>query len=161
MYTTIHCASWGHSAYATSQWEMALQCNAISHWLGAHTESSLAGHTPNRCRRTYVIVVVADAPVPTRHQAISNHQHNLLCCEIHALIHIRKRYFGNRNWKQKRVIFQAQVRRIWKKVKFIIHKCIWTLTINVMKNTMYIGKWLWVWCNYHRFDKKMYFIWYK
>ena len=30
-----------HSVYAPSQWEMALQCNAISHWLGAYTEWSL------------------------------------------------------------------------------------------------------------------------
>ena len=27
--------------YVPSQWEMALQCNAISHWLGAYTEWSL------------------------------------------------------------------------------------------------------------------------
>ena len=30
-----------HSVYAPSQWEMALQCNAISHWLSACTEWSL------------------------------------------------------------------------------------------------------------------------
>ena len=30
-----------HSVYAPSQWEMALHCNAISHWLGAYTEWSL------------------------------------------------------------------------------------------------------------------------
>ena len=29
------------SVYEPSQWEMALQCNAISHWLGAYTEWSL------------------------------------------------------------------------------------------------------------------------
>ena len=29
------------SAYVPSQWEMALQCDAISHWLGAYTEWSL------------------------------------------------------------------------------------------------------------------------
>ena len=27
-----------HSEYAPSQWEMALHCNAISHWLGAYME---------------------------------------------------------------------------------------------------------------------------
>ena len=32
--------------YASSQWEMALHCNATSHWLGAYTEWSLrAGFT--------------------------------------------------------------------------------------------------------------------
>ena len=31
-----------HSVYGPSQWEMALQCNAISHWLGAYTECSLS-----------------------------------------------------------------------------------------------------------------------
>ena len=31
-----------HSVHALSQWEMALHCNAISHWLGAYTEWSLA-----------------------------------------------------------------------------------------------------------------------
>ena len=30
-----------HSVYAPSQWKMALQCNAIFHWLGAYTEWSL------------------------------------------------------------------------------------------------------------------------
>ena len=30
-----------HSVYAPSQWEMALHCNAISHWFGAYTEWSL------------------------------------------------------------------------------------------------------------------------
>ena len=29
------------SVFAPSQWEMALHCNAISHWLGTYTESSL------------------------------------------------------------------------------------------------------------------------
>ena len=27
-----------HSVYVPSQWEMELQGNVISHWLGAHTE---------------------------------------------------------------------------------------------------------------------------
>ena len=27
-----------HSVYALSQWEMALHCNAVSHWSGAYTE---------------------------------------------------------------------------------------------------------------------------
>ena len=27
--------------YATSQWEMTLQCNVISHWMGTHTKWSL------------------------------------------------------------------------------------------------------------------------
>ena len=31
-----------HSVYAPSQWGMALQGNAISHWLGAYTELSLS-----------------------------------------------------------------------------------------------------------------------
>ena len=30
-----------HSLYVFSQWETALQCNTISHWLGAYTEWSL------------------------------------------------------------------------------------------------------------------------
>ena len=30
-----------HSVYVPSQWEMALHCKAISHWLGAYTEWSL------------------------------------------------------------------------------------------------------------------------
>ena len=30
-----------HSVYVPSQWEMALQYNAIAHWLGAYTEWSL------------------------------------------------------------------------------------------------------------------------
>ena len=30
-----------HSVYVSSQWETALQCNTISHWLGAYTEWSL------------------------------------------------------------------------------------------------------------------------
>ena len=30
-----------HSVYVLSQWETALHCNAVSHWLGAYTEWSL------------------------------------------------------------------------------------------------------------------------
>ena len=30
-----------HSVYAPSQWETALQCNAVSHWLDAYTKWSL------------------------------------------------------------------------------------------------------------------------
>ena len=30
--------------HGPSQWEMALHCNAISHWLGAYTEQSLEAH---------------------------------------------------------------------------------------------------------------------
>ena len=30
-----------HFLYAHSQWEMTLQCNIVSHWLGAHTKWSL------------------------------------------------------------------------------------------------------------------------
>ena len=33
-----------HSAYVLSQWEVALHCNAISHWLGTYTEWSLNMH---------------------------------------------------------------------------------------------------------------------
>ena len=33
-----------NSEYAPSQWEMALQCNAISYWLDAYTEWSLVTH---------------------------------------------------------------------------------------------------------------------
>ena len=31
----------GISVYGSSQWQMALKCNTVSHWLGAYTESSL------------------------------------------------------------------------------------------------------------------------
>ena len=30
-----------HSVYASSQWETMLQCNIVSHWLGAYTKWSL------------------------------------------------------------------------------------------------------------------------
>ena len=30
-----------HSVYGPSQWQTALQCNAVSHWLGPYTEWSL------------------------------------------------------------------------------------------------------------------------
>ena len=30
-----------HFVYAPSQWEMTLQCNVVSHWLGAYTKWSL------------------------------------------------------------------------------------------------------------------------
>ena len=35
------------SRFAPSQWEMPLQCNGISHWLGANLDSSLHHH--NNC----------------------------------------------------------------------------------------------------------------
>ena len=39
LYTNCHPRD--HFVYAPSHWEMALQCNAISDWLGAYTEWSL------------------------------------------------------------------------------------------------------------------------
>ena len=40
------CLMWfrDHPVYLPSQWEMALQCNAISHWLRTYTEWSLVIH---------------------------------------------------------------------------------------------------------------------
>ena len=38
-----------HSVYAPSQWKTALHCNAVSHWLGAHTEWSLE-YKSAKCR---------------------------------------------------------------------------------------------------------------
>ena len=35
------CRDHSHSVYAPSQWETALQCNAVSCWLGSYTECSL------------------------------------------------------------------------------------------------------------------------
>ena len=35
------CVDRDHSVYVPSQWEMTLQCNVISHWLGAYTKWSL------------------------------------------------------------------------------------------------------------------------
>ena len=32
---------WYHFVFAPSQWETTLQCNVVSHWLGAYTEWSL------------------------------------------------------------------------------------------------------------------------
>ena len=37
----FHQSSSDHFVYAPSQWEMALHCNAISHWLGAFSKWSL------------------------------------------------------------------------------------------------------------------------
>ena len=37
-----------HSVYVPSQREMALQCNAISHWLGGYTEWTLRIHQYNQ-----------------------------------------------------------------------------------------------------------------
>ena len=37
-----------HSVYAPNQWEMALQCNAVSHWLGAYTEWSHSVYAPSQ-----------------------------------------------------------------------------------------------------------------
>ena len=45
------------SVYAPSQWEMALHCNAISHWLGTYTEWSLHGDPLSRMPCWYPHVV--------------------------------------------------------------------------------------------------------
>ena len=37
--TKHHC--WDNFVYAPCQWETTLQCNVVSHWLGAYTKSSL------------------------------------------------------------------------------------------------------------------------
>ena len=47
------CQLMGHpikdlSVYASIQWEMALQCNAISHWLDTYTEWSLSHHLQSK-----------------------------------------------------------------------------------------------------------------
>ena len=34
--------------YASSQWDMTLQCNVISHWLGSFTDWSLITHDQNK-----------------------------------------------------------------------------------------------------------------
>ena len=36
-----HQGSFDHSVYAPGQWEIALHCNTVSHWLGAYTKWSL------------------------------------------------------------------------------------------------------------------------
>ena len=41
------------SVYVSSQWEMALQCNAISHWLDAYTRWSLILYTAQQLLSNY------------------------------------------------------------------------------------------------------------
>ena len=49
-YQGVHTCFWWyikvHFVYAPSQWETALQCNVISHWLSAHTKWSLIYDIP-------------------------------------------------------------------------------------------------------------------
>ena len=42
--TPFTCPLGDHSVYVPSQWETALQCNGVSHWLGAYIEWSLRLH---------------------------------------------------------------------------------------------------------------------
>ena len=56
------------SRYAPSQWEMSLQCNDISHWLGEYLDWSLL-FTLLGCRYTAAIMsVCAHQLVPDTHQ---------------------------------------------------------------------------------------------
>ena len=38
--------TWGHFVYASSQWEVTLQCNVVTHWLGTFTKWSLSAGNP-------------------------------------------------------------------------------------------------------------------
>ena len=55
-----------HSVYVPSQWEMALQCNAISHSLGTYTEWSLWLSKSNWI--TLLVMNVARMPRHYKHQ---------------------------------------------------------------------------------------------
>ena len=43
--------------HAPSQWKPALQCNAISHWLGAYTEWSLPIYAPPGLNKTGIVII--------------------------------------------------------------------------------------------------------
>ena len=66
-----------HSVYVPSRWEMALHCNAVSHWLGAYTEWSLYDAS-NTC--TYVLYVM----INWQHIKYSNHCEKLYVAFGHA-----------------------------------------------------------------------------
>ena len=72
--------------YAPSQWETALHCNAVSHWLGAYTDWSLLKMdtfvvNPNeRCRdkmRRTTILTTCECDVPSK-----TWNANDICCTI-------------------------------------------------------------------------------
>ena len=48
-----------HSVYSHSQWDTALQCNAISHWLGAYTDWYLRHLWEKMCKTNFFISVGA------------------------------------------------------------------------------------------------------
>ena len=88
--------------FVPSQWETSLQSNGASYWLGANLESALTlfSTMSNSYMFTpHVIIMCADALVPNRRHAISNHT------AIHAF---QRRHMSFSNHRQFDCFFLQQ-----------------------------------------------------
>ena len=70
--------------YAPSQWKTSLQCNDVSHWMGAYLDWSLQGHN-DRQLTTFPCMFTTDLLV----QLCTNHSANTECF-ILLNIHLNK-----------------------------------------------------------------------
>ena len=70
-----------HFAYAASQWETTLQCNVVSHWLGAYSKWYLNWKNSHQ-RKSVVIVFKSCQPMMTSSNGNIFHVTGPLCGEF-------------------------------------------------------------------------------
>ena len=61
----------GKFVYVLNQWETALQCNVVSHWLGAHIKWSLQGLISNMVDTSIMVLPSPDKLLVTLHWILS------------------------------------------------------------------------------------------
>ena len=79
------------SRLAPSQWEMSLQCNVVSHWLGARLESALLFHSQSLAVDDLMANFIAIDPSHKSHNAshkypIMHHFVTEMCTHVHISV---------------------------------------------------------------------------
>ena len=78
------------STFAPSQWETALLCNDVSHWLSTNLESALRyGH---RCEDT--------DPATLAHKTITGMIMIIEIVETSSIVHVSRKYLVKKYWEQ-------------------------------------------------------------
>ena len=94
-----------HSVYAASQWETALQCTAVSHWLSANTEwSLLLCYLPRNGMYSVLHTKLID---PIKRHLTATNRHWLGC----DFVSIETQLCDNRTWPV-RVVKYAELKML-------------------------------------------------